>query len=104
MSESLALQAACSLLDKWKVILAPIGRMNSSTGEYLYQTVRDNHYEMVVIELLGVQLGGSRRDRMRYAAISQLVRDAVRSCVNFLRYGRKGNIWEQPVIRNIMEG
>ena len=104
MPESFALQSACSLMDKWKVIFAPIGRMNSSTGECLYQTVRDGHYGLVIIELPGVQFGGSRRDRMRYAAISQLVRDSVISCVNFLCYGRKGNIWAQPALRNIAGG
>eukprot|EP00974_Lingulodinium_polyedra_P124236 11189863-Lingulodinium_polyedra.AAC.1 len=64
-------------------------RMNSSTDEYLYQTVRDEHFGMVAIKLPGVQSGGSRLDRMRYAAMSQLVRDSLKSWVNFLCYGRK---------------
>ena len=104
VSDSLALQTALAQLGQRKVILAPISRMNSSAGEHLYQTVRDNHYSLVVIELPGVQVGNNRRDRMRYAAISQLVRDAIRSHVVFLCYGRKGNIWQQPVILNLLNG
>eukprot|EP00974_Lingulodinium_polyedra_P042097 4040438-Lingulodinium_polyedra.AAC.1 len=37
--------------------------MNSSSGGYVYQSVRDKKYALVVIDLLGVQFGSSRRDR-----------------------------------------
>eukprot|EP00974_Lingulodinium_polyedra_P082949 8033936-Lingulodinium_polyedra.AAC.1 len=46
--------------------------MNSSSGEYLYRSVRDNKYALVVIDLPGVHFGNSRRDRVRYSAVSQL--------------------------------
>eukprot|EP00974_Lingulodinium_polyedra_P025591 2474415-Lingulodinium_polyedra.AAC.1 len=65
--------------------------MSSSSGEYLYQSVRDNKHALVVIDLPGVQFGNSRRDRMRYSAVSQLVRDSVRSTVPFLCFGKKGS-------------
>eukprot|EP00974_Lingulodinium_polyedra_P100266 9711896-Lingulodinium_polyedra.AAC.1 len=48
-------------------------------GEYLYQSVRDNRYAFVIIELPGVQFGSSRRDGVRYSAISQLARGSVRN-------------------------
>eukprot|EP00974_Lingulodinium_polyedra_P026219 2529700-Lingulodinium_polyedra.AAC.1 len=65
--------------------------MNSSSGEYLYQSVRDNKYALVVVDLPGVEFGNSRRDRVRYSAVSQLVRGSVRNTVPFLCFGKKGS-------------
>eukprot|EP00974_Lingulodinium_polyedra_P073932 7160571-Lingulodinium_polyedra.AAC.1 len=59
---------------------------------------------VAVTELPGVLSGSSRRDRMRCVAISQRMRDAVRSSAPFLCYGKKGVIWAEPRARNIMEG
>eukprot|EP00974_Lingulodinium_polyedra_P072102 6979074-Lingulodinium_polyedra.AAC.1 len=78
-------------MQHWKSCLAPIHRMNSSSGEYLYQSVRDNKYALVVIELPDVQFGSSRRDRVRYSAVSQPARDSVRNAVPFLCFGKKGS-------------
>eukprot|EP00974_Lingulodinium_polyedra_P025310 2446426-Lingulodinium_polyedra.AAC.1 len=72
VADSIALQESRRSMPHWKVHLAPLRRVNSSSGEYLYQSARDNKYAFVLIDLPGVQFGNSRRNRVRYSAISQL--------------------------------